>query len=234
MYDRPETEAANDRLWTLFRKALGHGPDRLTRDGDYHWTDPALLLSQTCSLPVRTFLRGKVTLVAAPVFDIDCENGNYFSHIVVRADDTRDRLEDFADATLAISGPDSHSGWGSIRSMFAPFRVLVTGAHRESARAIAEGRADLAAIDANTWRMIARWDETASHLKVIGRTPSSPATPYITAHGNDPAPIRAALAEAVDALSDEDRDLLGLLGVTDASEVDYLALPIPEAPCLSD
>lgn len=34
MYDRPETAAAHDRLWSAIRARLGYGPARLTRAYD--------------------------------------------------------------------------------------------------------------------------------------------------------------------------------------------------------
>ena len=56
MYDRPETAAANDRLWQGVRTRLGEGPEHLVRAGDpwEHWQSPDLLLSQTCGLPFRS------------------------------------------------------------------------------------------------------------------------------------------------------------------------------------
>ena len=59
MYDRPETRAANDRFWDLIRSHLDEAPEELSRD-DFHWLHPDLLLSQTCSLPYRTALQGRV------------------------------------------------------------------------------------------------------------------------------------------------------------------------------
>jgi len=238
MYDRPETRAANDRLWALFREALGHGPERLTRDGDLHWTNPALLLSQTCSLPFRTSLRGKVMLVAAPVHHLPCPPGTYFSVLMAQGGDQRRTLAEFTGARLAINSPDSHSGWAALeaqaRTAGITFRnVLVTGGHCESARAVAEDRADLAAVDAVSWEMIRRWDSFAPLLKVFGQTPPSPALPFVTAPGTDPAPLRLALAKAVAALDRADLEVLCLKGVTNAAPETYFALPLPDPPCLS-
>ena len=48
MYDRPETAAANDRLWTAMRAHLGRGPDALTRDAEVWqvWQSPDLLIHE--------------------------------------------------------------------------------------------------------------------------------------------------------------------------------------------
>ena len=238
MYDRPETAAANDRLWQGVRERLGQGPEHLTRGGDLwaQWQSPDLILSQTCGLPYRARLHGRVNLVATPVCALpDCPDGHYCSVFVARADDPRADVRDFAGAVLAYNEPLSQSGWAAPQAFAAAHGLafgptLRTGAHALSARAVAEGRADIAALDALTWRMIARHDGFARDLRVIGRTDPTPALPYITAAGRDPAPIRAALSDALAALSARDRDTLGLRGMTRLSEESYLALPIPDPP----
>jgi ABC-type phosphate/phosphonate transport system substrate-binding protein len=96
---------------------------------------------------------------------------------------------------------------------------------------VAEGRADLAAIDGLTWRMIRRWDDTAAELKEIGTTAPTPALPWITAADRDPAPLGEALAEALANLAPADRDVLGLLGAIRLTPDRYLAIPNPpESP----
>jgi len=238
MYDRPETAAVNDRLWQGVRERLGQGPAHLTRGGDLwaEWQSPDLILSQTCGLPYRARLHDRVHLVATPIHDLpDCPEGQYYSVFVVRADDPRTRPQDFAGAVLAYNEPLSQSGWAAPQAFaaadgFAFGPTLRTGAHRLSARAVAEGRADIAAIDALTWVLITRHDGFARGLRVIGRTDPTPALPFITAMTRDPAPIRAALSEAVAALSVADRHTLGLLGVTILTPEAYRALPIPAPP----
>ena len=238
MYDRPETQGANDRLWALFREAVGYGPSALTRAPDIwtQWRSPDLLLSQTCSLPYRAHLVDTVNLVATPVQDIQCSPGHYFSHLVVRKDDPRGSLRDFTEASVVVNDWQSQSGWAALWDMAQKEGVVLqnvepTGSHRASAQAIAEGRADLAAIDAVTWRLIRRWDEFATKLRVIGDTPPTPALPYITAGSRDPAPLREALVGAVAGLSPEDRGLLCLKSITELPKELYLSLPSPPPTC---
>lgn len=238
MYDRPETAVANDRLWQGVRERLGTGPERLTRGGDpwAEWQSPDLILSQTCGLPYRARLHAKVGLVASPVYDLpDCPDGHYYSVFVARADDPRTDPADFAGSVLAYNEPLSQSGWAAPQAHarargFAFGPVLRTGAHRLSGLAVAEGRADIAALDALTWLLITRHDAVARDLRAIGRTEPSPGLPYITAAGRDPAPIRAALGQALAALSPRDRATLGLRGVTYLAPESYLALPLPAPP----
>ena len=237
MYDRPETRAANDRFYTLFRESLSKSPPELSRD-ETHWLNPDLLLSQTCSLPYRAILHNDVRLVATPVHDLPCPAGYYYSVLIARADDDRRDLADYHQSTLAINSPVSQSGWGAMdqvaRQKDVSFeRVIETGSHQKSAEAVAEGDADIAAIDAVCWTMITRWDAFAPNLRVIDETPPSPALPYITAVQNNPAPLQDALLTAVRGLSEEDRQTLCLIDITYIQPSEYLAMHIPPAPHIS-
>lgn len=238
MYDRPEAAAANDRFWQAVRAALGHGPERLTRGGDPwdHWQSPDLLLSQTCGYPYRTRLHGRVQLVAAPDHGLEgCPAGHYNSVLVVRRDDPRADPADFADARIAYNDPLSQSGWAApqnlARSLGFVFRnPVATGAHAASARAVAENRADIAALDAVSWAMIRRHDGCAAGLRIIARTPPTPALPYITGPRGDAPALRSALRAAVDALSAGDRQTLCLTGIHTVPHDAYLAVPNPPPP----
>lgn len=242
MYDRPETAAANDRLWNGIARALRArgiaAPDALDRETGLWetWRSPDLLLSQTCGFPYRAHLHGLVTLVATPVCDLpDAPPGHYYSILVARRGDSRRRLGNFAGATFAYNEALSQSGWAAPSAAAAAAGIafgagLPTGSHRASARAVAEGAADIAAIDALTWRMIRRWDAVAAELDEIGTTAPTPALPWITASGNDAALVAEALAEALGALDAADRDRLGILGCVRIPSEEYLAVPTPPAP----
>ncbi|MEL7151766.1 MAG: PhnD/SsuA/transferrin family substrate-binding protein [Pseudomonadota bacterium] len=237
MYDRPEAAAAHDRFWALIRDHLGDAPDALTRDA-YHWVNPDLLLSQTCSLPYRTGLQEDVRIVATPVHNLPCDAGMYYSVVLVREDDPRDTLDAFAGARLAINSPVSQSGWAAIDELahqggIVFGSVFETGSHDASARAVADQRADLCAVDAVTWTMIERWDGFASNLRVLCQTQPTPALPYVTAIERDPRPLQEALLTAVQSLSPEDRDTLCLIDVTYIPPSFYVTLPIPPAPALT-
>ncbi len=225
MYDRPETFGANDRLWSLTKDALADrrvpAPDRLTRGIDPWtlWHRPDLVLAQTCGLPYRTGLHGKVELVATPVQDLPCEPGFYFSEIVTRMDDPRSTPAEFDNARLAVNEQCSQSGWAAPRQWAAVNgisfgEILLTGSHSASSHAVAEGQSDLAAIDALTWKMIERWDAHAAGLRVVARTEPTPTLPYISARGSDSDLISRALDDAISELSEGDRAILGLNGIT--------------------
>jgi hypothetical protein len=74
MYAFPRTEAAEARLWVGIRDRLRDAgidaPDSAhPGPGDLraHWTDPGLILSQTCGRPYKDHLHGQVRLVGNPI-----------------------------------------------------------------------------------------------------------------------------------------------------------------------
>lgn len=241
MYDRAESAPANDRLWSGIRDAMRAqgvpAPEALDRHPDpwRAWQSPDLLLSQTCGLPYRTRLHGCVTLVATPVCDLPgVPPGQYRSVIVARRDDPRRALADFAGARPAVNDALSQSGWAALAAAAAEAGIalgpaLVTGAHRASAEAVAEGRADLTALDALTWAMIRRWDGCAAGLREVAATPPTPALPWITARADLAPALARALDAAIAALAAEDRAALGLLGAVRLDAAAYLAIPNPPA-----
>jgi len=242
LYDRPETFGANDRLWSLIREALSvrgiAAPELLTRGIDLWtlWQSSDLVLAQICGLPYRTRLHGKVRLVATPAHDLPCEPGYYFSEIVVRNDDVRSTPMEFDGCRIAINDRCSQSGWAAPmewanRNGIRFGKALFTGSHAASCRAVARGRAEMAAVDAVSWTMIKRWDHSATRLRTIARTTPTPALPYITAiDGNDDL-IRQALRDAISGLRSRDRLILGLNGVVRISPERYLEIADAPYPC---
>ena len=227
MYDWPEVAAATDALWAAIRDRLAAegvaAPERLTRDRGLAavWADPGLVLGQTCGLPLVQGLAGRVEVVGALDYGLPgTPPGWYRSAVVARADDPRERLADFRGARLAINGTDSQSGWGAILHHAAPLAVagrffgavVATGAHRASVRAVAEGAADIAAIDAVSWSLARRFVPAAARLRVRFLTEPTPGLPLIAARGTDVAPHRRALAAAVAGLDADARAGLGVRG----------------------
>lgn len=244
MYDFGPAQAANDRLWAAVRDGLRadglNAPETLTRgEGAYWqaWQSPDLILSQTCGYPFRARLHGQVTLIATPDYGLPgCAPGQYCSVLVARADDPRDRIEDMAKARMAWNEDLSQSGWAAPVSHLldlglTPRPAVRTGGHRLSAQAVAEGRADWAALDALTWAMLQDTGEPAvTRLKVIGRTAPTPALPYIAARGADRGALCRALRAAIAGLSPADRTTLHLQGLVEIPASDYLAVPSPPSP----
>lgn len=238
MYDTAVTRGANDRFWHSIRQEIGFGPEKLDRSRDPHevWADPDLLLSQTCGLPFRTEFHTKTQLVGTPDYGLSgCPAGYYRSHLVVPADDPRRVLSDYADARLARNDPRSQSGWAAIEQQLVeeklPFsfadRVLETGSHANSVHAVAEGRADIAAIDAVTWALLERDDPVTKSLRVLQSTEPTPGLPLITGPDQDARLILRAVRNAVSRLGMQDRELLHLKGIVEIPAHAYLSVPTP-------
>lgn len=241
MYARPELDTANTRFWALIRDALDArgiaSPDTLANASEPFsvWRAPDLVLSQTCGMPYRLWLHPHVTLVGTPDYGLDgCPPGYYRSPIVVRADDPRNNLMAFLDGCLAYNATHSQSGFASVYNTLRPKGVwfgktLETGAHSTSAKAVAQGAADLAALDAVTWALIQRYDPFAQKLRVLDWTAPTPGLPLIAAAGADGPATFDAVADAIAALDANDRAALMLKGVVQIPKADYLSVANPPA-----
>lgn len=239
MYDLPPMRTAIARYWQLIRTALAdHGinaPETLSQDADEFdlWQSPALILSQTCGMPYRLRLAAKVNYVGTPDYGLkNCPPGYYQSALVVRANDPRDKIGDYAQSRFAFNQRLSQSGWAAPWAHLQPFgwwfeNVTETGSHAASAQAVAQGLADIASLDAQTWRLLLRYDSTAQKLRVLEWTKPTPGLPYITSKTQDAAPITAAVTQAMTALSAGDRTTLDLQGLIQIPRDNYLAVPTP-------
>lgn len=241
MYDWPEVSPAWDRLWALVRtelaahgleaqRGLQRGPDHETQ-----WTDPQLLLGQTCGWPFVSRLRDSVVPFARFDFGLGGRPGDYHSVFITRnGEDPADLIAD-DDAAIAMNSWESQSGFRALSELYAapaslpPSRVLVTGGHRNSIRAVAAGEAQLAAIDAQSFRLALVNEPAAAMVKVVGRSSDVPGLPLITAvaFAARAGDLFAATGAALDKLSAEDRTALGIRAVVPAMAEDYAVLTRP-------
>ena len=216
MYDLPALRSATDALWSaiardLAAQGISKVPDQLNRDLEPEalWTDPDLLLAQTCGLPLVTLLAGRVRFVAAPIYAVDgCSGGDYRSWLVVRRADGRRSIADLEGSVAAVNAPHSQSGANALAAMTVPVAkgraffadIRLTGAHAASLAAVGSGAADCAAIDCVTWALLAKCvPEVRKGLEILAASPPVPALPFITGKGRDNATIcalRQALASA--------------------------------------
>lgn len=239
MYQRPQLADAHARFWELIRKHLAgfgiNSPEHLSQDAEEFsvWNHPGLVLSQTCGMPYRTWLHGKVQLVGTPDYGlVDCPPGYYRSALVVRAGETRGALEDFENAVFAYNQTFSQSGYAApswhLKSKGFWFQNLQhTGQHLLSAKAVADGRADIASLDAVSWRLMQQHESFADQLRVLEWTEPTPGLPLITALGQDADRIFDAVQMAIAHLTAEDRAALGIKGLVKIAPERYLAVPNP-------
>jgi ABC-type phosphate/phosphonate transport system substrate-binding protein len=213
----PMFRAEVEALWRAIAaslRALGVAdvPPSLVWPDDLlaHARRPDLLLSQTCGYPLVTKLSDMVRVVGAFHYAAPgCDGLRYRSRVIARADDPKTDIAAFRGRRVAYNGRDSQSGYNALRALIAPLAqegrffgsALETGAHYASMQAVADGRADIAAIDCVSFAHIGAADpDLAQRLKVVGETPSAPALPLITrgtATDKDVATLRKALSNTI-------------------------------------
>lgn len=193
-------------------------PDEL----DFHqlWLSPALLFGQTCWGPMELGLARHVKVIAQPSYDaFEGGQGELYSSALVMPADGGPPVASPRDGKAAIpidflrgkrfifNNPDSMSGLiGLTRDLEAMGESLdifasrgESGGHRSSIIAIAEGRADIAAIDCESWALAQRFEPAAKCVRVVGWTARRKGLPYITAR-TMPETMVAAMREAVAAV----------------------------------
>lgn len=235
MYDWPAVRADLDELWLRIAEVLrGQGldvPPCLDRQTDLQegWLRPDLLLSQTCGLPYVRRLRGRVALVAGVDHGLPgILPGQYCSRLVVRKGAEKP-LFAFRGASVAINSLDSQSGAGAlchfVRPMAESGRFFaerhITSSHAASLRAVAEGMADIAAVDAMTWELALRHLPLARDLAVVASTPPTTGLPLITGLGVPVAALYQAVAKGLSALHQDQRNALGMQGLVARSPTDF-------------
>jgi len=248
MYDWPEVRPATVALAAALNAALlreglpaAHGVAR-ANDVESLWRRADLAIGQTCGAPYARGLSAHVDLIATPHYAVEgCAGPYYRSAIIARSDDDAKTLADLAGRRAAFNDAGSQSGWfalaGALRvppaALGDRFDALVeTGAHRASIMAVAEGRADCAAIDAVAWALARRHMPAQTHgLRVLAWSPFYPALPFVVSRARPVAERRAirravfaAFAEGLPAVV---RAALFLAGISPLSHADYAGLILP-------
>ena len=170
------------------------------------WLHPDLLLGQACEYPLANRYDRRVRIVATPRYTASgCEGACYRSAIVVRSSDPATDLAGLRGRRCAVNEPDSNSGMNLLRAALAPVAgaapffssVILTGSHLASATQVADGRADVAAIDCVSLAHFQRlYGTLTAQLRVLAWTPASPSLPLITAASTDDA-LLARLRQAL-------------------------------------
>jgi len=194
MYDihHPDTAALVKALRQLLTEEGLEGDTVLFQqpeDNLAHWHTPELLLSQTCGYPLVTFLPEIQVVGTFHYQAAGCDSFYYSSHLVVRASDADKTLADFRDKRVVCNSEDSQSGYHCLRTLVAPLhnhgrffsQTLFSGSHQRSLAALNADLADIAAIDAVTWALLARHQpEHLAGLVSLGTTSLIPGLPMIT------------------------------------------------------
>ncbi|MER9326393.1 PhnD/SsuA/transferrin family substrate-binding protein [Mesorhizobium sp. M0488] len=198
-------------------------PDEL----DFHqvWLHPALLFAQTCWGPMELGLSRHVQVVGQPSYDA-YEGGQgelYSSALVMQAGEGAEvrspadgsaflPLDLIRGKRFTFNSLDSMSGIIALtRDLEAQGESLdifssrsESGGHRGSIVAVAEGKADVAAIDCESWSLARRFEPAAQAVAVVGWTARRKGLPFITA-GTTPEKTVRALREALAGLAEQPR-----------------------------
>lgn len=205
-------------------------PDPVTlppNELDYHhlWLHPALLFAQTCWGPMELGLSKQVQVVGQPSYDAyEGGQGELYSSALVMRTGEGPQVRSPADGQALLpldlmrgkrftfNSLDSMSGViGLTRDLQAAGESLdifssrsESGGHRGSIVAVAEDRADIAAIDCESWALAQRFEPAAQKVAVVGWTARRKGLPYITARMTPEKTVRA-LREALAALAEQPR-----------------------------
>ena len=215
MHDLPELLDDHQRLWTAFRRLLREeGLSDLPlalewpEDLGAAWRAPDLLFSQTCGYPLIRDLAGQVHLVGVPHYDAPgCAGYEYSSALIVRQESEARSLADLRGKVAGFNERGSQSGYNALRHAVAPLAggaaffsaVQQTGRHEASIDAVTAGTIDIAAIDAVTYALIARYQPArVAEIRVLGFTDRVAGLPFITSaqtSGSDLAALCRALVK---------------------------------------
>lgn len=202
MYDVPFVRPHVDMLWQGLAKALKQAgvqgvPAGLERSRDMYaqWSDPRLLLSQSCGYPLTHEFKDKLRYLATPCYDAPfCEGSDYTSLIVVRQDSVFSVFSDLRGTVAGVNNPDSHSGMNILRYMAAPLsesgrffsRVVETGAQLASLESIQKKEIDVAAVDTVSFALCRKHDPArVDGLRILCAGPPAPALPFVTSAVTD-------------------------------------------------
>jgi ABC-type phosphate/phosphonate transport system substrate-binding protein len=171
------------QLFTSFFELLDSGSKQaieLCFDSDQSLLrDSRLFFGHTCGYPLMKHLKGQVTPFCVPVFDVPGTDGKlYSSRFIVAANSAIEALDECREKVAAMNAADSNSGMNALRYAIAkyhrpgPFfsRVVQTGGHLHSLEAVADGTADVAAIDCVSYQLIQdHWPELVEQVGTLRR-----------------------------------------------------------------
>ena len=181
------------------------------------WRHPKLLLAQTCWGPMEHGLASHVGVVGQPSYDgVEGGQGEFYSSAILMRSGPGQKqgepapsdgrplipLELLRGKRLAYNSLDSMSGCialtRDLAAMGEAFDIfperMESGSHRASIVAVAEGRADVCAVDCKSWRLARLHEPAAAMARVVGWTGRRKGLPMITSV-HTPPEIATALRE---------------------------------------
>jgi ABC-type phosphate/phosphonate transport system substrate-binding protein len=239
MYNLPEMRAVNARFWEALRgllveAGLSEAPESLTFDRlpVPERIGPEVLFSQTCGYPPETIFSGQAVRLGTPCYAVlGCDGSTHCGLFIVPAGLPARELRDLRGGVFLFNSRHSNSGMNLPRRALAdiadggPFfaKVIETGSHPGNLDRIALGEADATAVDNVTFAFWCRYrPEAARHVRVLARTPASPAIPFVTSVATPPATV-AILRDALTRFAREPHTAAARAGLTITDIVDVPA-----------
>jgi ABC-type phosphate/phosphonate transport system substrate-binding protein len=245
MYNLPEMRPANALFWKALHELLASSglhdlPETLSfeRPPVPERIGPEVLFSQTCGYPLETIFSGQAIRLGTPCYDMPgCDGPTHCGLFVVPAGSSAEKLSDLTGGVFLLNSRHSNSGMNLPRRALAdiaqgrPFfsRVIETGSQPGNLDRISQGEADVTSVDCVTyafWRQ--HRPRAAEHVRVLARTPASPAIPFMTS-AETPAATVALLREALRRVAREPhfaaiRAGLALIDIGDIPDAAYRRL----------
>lgn len=212
MYVFPALAAAHRALWDEVRTGMADAPELLdlARRPVPDAIGPEVLFTQVCGFPLFRRYRGQAVMLGTPRYELEgCDGATHRGAFIVRAADPAAELAAMRGQVFGCNSVHSNSGMNLPRLSLAriaggaPFfaRIVWTGGHLASLRALVAGDIDVCSVDCVTWGLALRHapDLTAS-CRVLAWTEPSPCLPFVTSVSTPAADV-AVLRSALDRLA---------------------------------
>jgi len=251
MYDSFLTYESSNCLWEAIRdgserRDLPETLDKFACCSTVWKSGPQLTLTQSCGYPLVREYFSHLKVVATPLYAAaGCSGTNYRSALIVRSSIGARTLGEYLSCntglTIAVNSFGSFSGWLMLLSSLADSlkhtpstrerkikRVVVTGSHIGSLKAVQDGTADIACIDCVSFALARNHCPLLTEgIRVIGWGLPAPALPYVThseASAEDVAALRKGLTFMMQSTKKdvmEARQHHLLAGVDTSGDVDF-------------
>jgi len=245
MYNLPEMRPVNLRFWEALRELLAEAglrnlPQSLSfeRPPVPERIGPEVLFSQTCGYPLETIFRGQAIRLVTPCYHAPgCDGPTHCGFFIVPAGSEARTLSDLGGGVFLFNHRHSNSGMNLPRRALADMAkgrplfacAVETGSQPGNLDRVARGEGDATAVDCVTYAFWCRHrPEMAPKVRVLARTPPSPAIPFVTSIAT-PATTVTILRAALRIVVHEQRyravrEGLMLADIVDVPEARYRAL----------
>ena len=234
-----ELESAWRQLLNSFLELIDTGDDgeiSFRFDSDQSLLcDPALFFAHTCGYPLMTRWKDSLTPFCLPVFDVPGTEGRlYSSQFIVASNSSIESLEECRGKVVAMNTADSNSGMNVFRYEIAKCnpagqffsRIIQTGGHLHSLEAVADGSADIAAIECVSYQLIQdHWPDLVERVRSIGFSVKTCGLPFVLPNtrvpDTDTKMLVDTLNQALALVPETVRERLHLIGFEPVKFDDY-------------